>query len=469
MKKITIAPVTRVEGHATVDIILDDMGKVENTYFHVEELRGFEKFLEGRKVWEAPRITARICGICPVSHHLAAAKACDNLFGVKPPEAATLLRELMHMGQYIHSHSLHFFFLAAPDFLLAGDPALRNVVGVAKIEPELAKKAIRLRAIGQEIVQTIGGKAIHPVTAIPGGMTKSLSKEERDKIEKNLKTALELSRLALDVAKKVVEKDLNTVKKFADIKTGYMGLVKDRNLELYDGKIRLVDKVGKKLEEFDADKYLDYIGEHVEAWSYLKFPFYKKLGWPSGIYRAGPLARINACDKISTPVANEELNQFRKMFGCPASPVLLYNYARTIELVYAVERAQEIISNERITDSHTRMDFELKAGQGVGVIEAPRGTLFHHYKADEEGNIKMANLIVATVHNNPGMNLCVAEAVREYVRGGKIDDNALNKVEMAIRAYDPCLSCATHTIGEMPFNIGVFDSNGRKIDQIIRD
>lgn len=469
MKKITIRPVTRIEGHAAVDIILNDRGGVESTYFHVEELRGFEKFLEGRKVWETPRITARICGICPVSHHLAAAKACDNLFGVKPPEAAVLLRELMHMGQFIHSHSLHFFFLAAPDFFLAGDPALRNVVGLAKADPELAKKAIRLRAIGQEIIRIIGGKAIHPVTAIPGGMTKSLSKEERDKIGKGLKTALEISRAGAELIKKVVERDLNIVRRFADIRTGYMGLVKDGNLELYDGKVRLVDKVGKKLEEFGTEKYLDYIGEHVEAWSYLKFPFYKKLGWPSGIYRVGPLARINACDRISTPVANEELNQFRKMFGCPASPVLLYNYARMIELVYAVERGQDLIGNEMITDDRTREEFELRPGQGIGVIEAPRGTLFHHYKADEEGNIKMANLVVATVHNNPGMNLCVAEAVREYVRGGKIDDNALNKVEMAIRAYDPCLSCATHAVGEMPFNIRIFDRNGRKIDQIIKN
>lgn len=468
MKKITIKPVTRIEGHAKVDIILDEEGKVKTTYFHVEELRGFEKFLQGRKVWEAPRITARICGICPVSHHLAAAKACDNLFEVEVPETASLLRELMHMGQIIHSHSLHFFFLAAPDLLLTNE-SNRDITGIVKANPELVKKAIELRKIGQSIIQTIGGKAIHPVTAIPGGMTKSLSKNEKEKIEKDLKIGLELSKLAVDVVKRIVEKNLDFVKRFADIETNYMGLVKDANLEFYEGKIRLVSSSGKRLEEFNGDEYLNYIGEYVEDWSYLKFPFYKKFGWPSGVYRVGPLARMNVCEKISTSIAMEELNEFRKLFRYPTSQTLAYHYARLIELIYAVEHAEELIVNERITGSNICQEFKIKAGEGIGVIEAPRGTLIHHYRTDEYGNIKMANLIVATVHNNAAINLSIAEAVKEYIYGEKIDERALNKIEMAIRAYDPCLSCATHAIGQMPLTINLFDSKGKKINQLIRE
>lgn len=469
MKKITIRPVTRIEGHAAVDILLDDKGRVKETYFHVEELRGFERFCQGRKVWEMPRITSRICGICSVSHHLASAKTCDNLFGVEIPETAALLRELMHMGQIIHSHSLHFFFLAAPDLLVANGPELRNIVGIVKSDPALAKKAIQLRKMGQDIIHATGGKAIHPVTAIPGGITKSLSKEEREKIEKDLKIGLEISKLGVGVIKQFVEKNLDMVRNFADIKTGYMGLVNNGNLEMYDGKIRLIDNRGKKLEEFDGPKYLDYVGEHVENWSYLKFPFYKKAGWPKGIYRVGPLGRTNVCDRISTPVANGMLNEFRKAFGCPASPVLLYNYARMIETVYAAERAQELVANEKIIGNNLRTKFEMKAGEGVGVIEAPRGTLYHHYKADDKGNVTRVNLIVSTVNNNPGMNLCVKEAVMQYVHGKEIDERALNKVEMAIRAYDPCLSCATHAIGQMPFKFDIYDSEGRKISEVVKN
>lgn len=469
MKKITIRPVTRIEGHAAVDILLDEKGGVKKTYFHVEELRGFERFCQGRKVWEMPMITSRICGICPVSHHLASAKACDALFGVEIPETATLLRELMHMGQIIHSHSLHFFFLAAPDFMVPDSPELRNVVGIAKADPNLAKKAIQLRKIGQDIIHATGGKAIHPVTAIPGGITKSLSEEERKKIEKDLELALDLSKLALDIGKKVFHDNLDFIKKFANIKTHYMGLVKNGNLELYDGKIRIMSNAGKKLEEFDPSQYLNYVGEHVENWSYLKFPFYKKLGWSKGVYRAGPLGRVNVCDQISTPLANGELKQFRKAFGQPTHLTLLYHYARLIELLHAVERAQELIQDKKIAGSDLRAKFEMKAGEGVGVIEAPRGTLYHHYKADDKGNVIRVNLIVATVNNNPAMNLCVKEAVMQHVHGKEIDERALNKVEMAIRAYDPCLSCATHAMGQMPLKFDIYDSTGMKISEVVRN
>jgi NAD-reducing hydrogenase large subunit len=469
-KRITIRPVTRIEGHARVDILLDERGRVKDAYFRVEELRGFEKFLQGRKVWELPRITPRICGICPVSHHLASAKACDNLFGVEPPATARLLRELMHMGQLIHSHSLHFFFLAAPDFLLAErGPAVRNVLGLVKADPELAKQAIRLRGIGQDIIQLTGGKAIHPVTALPGGMSKPLTKEELTRIEKSLKKASQLAEVAVDILKKLIEANLSLIRTFADIQTGYMGLVREGKLELYDGRVRIVDARGKRLEEFDPPAYLNHIGEHVVDWSYLKFPFYKRLGWPDGIYRAGPLARLNVCDGISTPRANEMLSEFRQLLGHPASPTLAYHYARLIELVYAIERAQELVGDERIGGTSLRADFELGAGQGVGVVEAPRGTLYHHYVVDEKGNVERVNLIVATVHNNPGINLSVKEAVRQLIHGRQIDELVLNKVEMAIRAYDPCLSCATHTIGQMPIKLTVYDSQGEPIGQLTRD
>jgi coenzyme F420-reducing hydrogenase alpha subunit len=412
-------------------------------------------------VWEAPRITSKICGICPVSHHLAAAKACDNLFRVRISETASILRELMHMGQFIHSHSLHFFFLAAPDFFPLRHGA-RNVVGLAKKDPELVKKAIKLRKIGQEIIQVIGGKAVHPVTAIPGGMTKNISKREREKIEKNLATAIELGELGLDLIKNIVSENVDLVKGFADIETGWMALVKEGNLELYDGRVKLVDNSGKPLEEFDGPRYLDFIAEHVERWSYLKFPFYKKLGWPGGIYRVGPLARINVCDNISTGRASSELEEFRKLFGRPASPVLLYHYARMIELIYAIERAQELVENEKIIGKEVRSKFKMRSGEGFGVIEAPRGTLLHHYVADKNGRIKSANLIVATVNNNAGINLCITEVAKKYAQElakEKIGREELaeisNKIEMAIRAYDPCLSCATHAMGQMPLKINI--------------
>jgi len=470
-KIITISPVSRVEGHGKVTIHLDDNNEVVESHFHVLEFRGFEKFCEGRMMSEMPVITTRICGICPVSHHLASVKACDDVLGVDIPPAAKKQRELMHMGQTIHSHALHFFYLAAPDFLLgpSSDPAKRNIVGVIEANPELAKKAIRLRQIGQNIIDRVGGRPIHPVTAIPGGMSKALSHEDRFIMGKEIDEAIELAQLSLQVGKGINEKYADVIPRFAVINTNYMGLVKDGNLELYDGTLRMIDQAGGLLEEFDPRNYLDYLGEHVEDWSYLKFPFYKKQGFPEGVYRVGPLGRLNAATAISTELANKELDEFKKIGnGKPVHETLYYHYARLIEMLYAAERARELVADDEIVSKDTRVKVERKAGEGVGVIEAPRGTLIHHYWADDSGKIEKANLLVATVNNNPAMDMSVNEVAKEFVKGGKIEEGALNMVEMAIRCYDPCLSCATHAIGQMPLVIELLTTDGKVVDVVER-
>ncbi len=470
-RTITVTPVTRLEGHGKVTIHINDKNEVTESHFHVAEFRGFEKFCEGRLMSEMPVITTRICGICPVSHHLASAKACDAALGVDIPPVAKQLRELMHMGQMIHSHSLHFFYLAAPDFVLGpfSDPAKRNIVGVIEADPELAKKAIRLRQIGQNIIERVGGRPIHPVTAIPGGMSKPLSHEDRHLSHQEIKEAIKIAQLALQVGKGVYEQYADIVPKFAVIKTNYMGLVKDGNLEMYDGTLRLIDHNGKLLQAFDPGQYLKYIGEHVENWSYLKFPFYKKQGFPKGVYRVAPLGRLNVADSISTPLANKELSAFKKLGnGKPVHETLYYHYARLVELLYAVERAKQLLDDDSIVDLDVRVPVERAAGEGVGVIEAPRGTLIHHYWTNDMGKIEKANLLVATLHNNPAIDMSVNEVAKEFVKGGKIEEGALNMVEMAVRCYDPCLSCATHAIGQMPLTIDVIRSDGTVTDSIQR-
>jgi NAD-reducing hydrogenase large subunit len=464
---ITISPVSRLEGHGKVTIHLDENNQVAEARLHVLEFRGFEKFCEGRLMSEMPVITTRICGICPVSHHLASVKACDDALGVDIPPAAKKLRELMHMGQFIHSHALHFFFLAAPDFVLgpASDPARRNVLGIIEADPELAKKAIRLRKCGQNIVERVGGRAIHPVTAIPGGMSMPLSHKDRFVTGKELEDGLELAQLALQIGKGVFEKYAAVVPRFAPIKTNYLGLVNNGNLELYDGRLRLIDEAGARLAEFDPGKYLDFLGEHVEDWSYMKFPFYKKHGYPEGAYRVGPLGRLNVAEAITTPLANQELAGFKSLGGDrPVHETLYFHYARLIELLYAVERARELIDDDEIVSEQVRVKVDRRRGEGVGVIEAPRGTLIHHYWADDNGKLEKVNIIVATAHNNPAINQSVTAVAKEFVKGGKIEEGALNMVEMAVRCYDPCLSCATHAIGQMPLNITLLDAGGAVID-----
>lgn len=468
---ITINPVSRLEGHGKVTIHLNDRNEVEESHFHVMEFRGFEKFCEGRLMSEMPVITTRICGICPVSHHLASAKACDDLLGVDIPPAAKKLRELMHMGQIIHSHALHFFYLAAPDFVLgpSSDPAKRNVFGIIEADPQLGKKAIRLRQIGQNIIEFIGGRSIHPVTAIPGGMSKPLSHRDRFIMYKEIDEAIALAQIALVVGKGVYKNYADLVPRFAVIRTNYMGLVKDGNLELYDGTLRIIDNKGRTLEDFNPRNYLDYLGEHVENWSYLKFPFYKKYGFPEGIYRVAPLGRLNVADAISTELANKELGEFKNLgSGQPVHATLYYHYARLIELLYAAERARQLINDDEIVSEDVRVKVERKAGEGVGVIEAPRGTLIHHYWADDSGKLEKVNLVVATVNNNPAIDMSVNEVAKEFVKNGKVEEGALNMIEMAIRCYDPCLSCATHAIGQMPLVIELLAPDGTILDMVER-
>ncbi len=471
-QKITIEPVTRIEGHAKVTIRMNENGKVDHAYLHVNEFRGFEKFCEGRLVFEMPLITPRICGICPVSHHLASAKAGDAAMGCPPPRPASLLRELMHMGQIIQSHGMHFFELAGPDLLLGfdADPAIRNVVGLLQANPELTVKAINLRKFGQEIISTLGGRRIHPNFAVPGGVNKSLLINERAQIQSGLEESIATLKVGLQIMKDWAAKNVEDINKFAVFDTGYFGLVTPQNsLELYDGQIRLVDREGKQLEKFDGKDYLDIISEHVESWSYLKFPYYKKMGYPGGVYRVGPLGRCNASDQMDTPLANEELKKFKAIGqGRPVNNTLYYHYARLIEALFAVERVQillddpDILSNDRL---NTKQDFK---GVGVGVIEAPRGTLIHHYWVKESGQIERVNLIVSTGHNNWAMSEAVDSVAKTYIQGPDVKEGMLNRVEAAIRAYDPCLSCSTHAIGEMPIILNFEDPEGKLIKTISR-
>jgi NAD-reducing hydrogenase large subunit len=471
--KITIEPVTRIEGHAKVTIHMKDDGTVDHAYMHVNEFRGFEKFCEGRLFFEMPSITPRICGICPVSHHLASAKAADMITGQTPPRPANLLRELMHMGQIVQSHAMHFFELAGPDLLLGFDaaPEIRNVVGLIGANPELTVKAVMLRKFGQEIIRTLGGRRIHPNFAVPGGVNKALQPAERDGILSGVDGAIDSLKLGLQIMKDWAERNMEDIDKFAVFPTGYFGLVTPENgLELFDGDIRLIDRDGRDLERFSGVDYLDKIAEHVEPWSYLKFPYYKPLGFPGGVYRVGPLGRLNIADKIDTPLANDELKLFKALTpGKPVPNTLYYHYARLIEALFATERARvlcedpDILSNEIL---NTRGTF---TGHGVGVIEAPRGTLIHDYTTDEHGKLLKVNLIVSTGHNNWAMSNAVDSVAKTYVHGPDVTEGMLNRVEAAIRAYDPCLSCSTHAIGQMPIKLEILNPAGELVNTITRD
>lgn len=470
-KTITIEPVTRIEGHARVTIFLDEDGKVQDTHLNVDQFRGFEKFSEGRMYFEMPVITPRICGICPVSHHLASVKACDRVAGVTPPRPANLLRELLHMGQMIQSHSMHFFHLASPDLLLGfdADPLIRNVVGIIQTNPALALKAVKLRQYGQEIIRRLSGRRIHMRWAVPGGVSAPLSQENRDWILSQVDEMIGYIQEGISVAKSWLEANQDLVNKFANFRSNYMGMVKDGALELYEGPLRLVDQDGKLIEEFDGHDYLNYIQEKTEDWSYLKFPYYKKLGWPKGVYRVAPLARLNVAERITTPLANAEFANFKALSKGPVEPSLYYHYARLIEDLYAVERTRELCEDEDIL-SEDILDTNVQlTGEGVGVIEAPRGTLWHHYWTDENGVITKANLIVATGNNNWAMNTAVNLVAKAFVDGKNLTEGMLNRVEAAIRCYDPCLSCSTHALGQMPLIVDIVDAHGNQVKRFQRD
>jgi F420-non-reducing hydrogenase large subunit len=477
MKTITIYPVTRIEGHAKVTINLDDDGNVADTFVNVVELRGFEKFCIGRPVEELPRIVTSICGVCPWHHHLASAKANDAVFGVTPPPTGIKLRDLCQSIAYCSDKILHFFFLAGPDFVMGPDAdySVRNVIGIAQLNPDLGKKVIRARHLGTQMLGITSGKSIHPVTAVPGGFSKPLTEQERDKLLPMADEVLEFAKFAIAFAKEsIFPKYLDLIKSVGIIETGFLGTVTDDGtLELYDGKARLMKPDGS-YEEFQYDQYTEYIGEHIEPWTYLKFPYAKKWGDfsmdldnSSGIYRTNALARINVCDKMATPLAQAELEEFRESFGRPAQQTLLYNYARLIELVYNAEHVVELLNDPEITGKETRVPVTPRAARGVGCVEAPRGTLIHDYETDENGLVTNVNLIVGTTHNNAPINMSVKQTAKVLIKNGKYDQGTLNKVEMAIRAYDPCLSCATHKLdGSIAVKLEIRDVNGKLIDTI---
>jgi len=473
-KTITIAPVTRIEGHAKVTINLDDSGNVADTFVNVVELRGFEQFCIGRPVEEMPRIVTSICGVCPWHHHLASAKANDAVFGVEIPRAGRKLRELCQSIAYCSDKILHFFFLAGPDFVMGPDAdySVRNVLGILEANPDVGKRVVRARHLGTQMLNIVSGKSIHPVTAVPGGFSKPLTEQEREKVLPMAEEVLEFSKFAISFAKEnLFSKYLDTIESLGVIETGFLGTVtEDGTLNFYDGKLRLMKPDGS-YEEFEAKEYAEYIGEHIEPWSYLKFPYAKKWGEfsvdldsPGGIYRTNALARINVCDKIATPLAQAELVEFRGKFGQPAQRTLLYNWARLIELVYAAERAVELLNDPEITSKETRIPVTPRAARGVGCVEAPRGTLIHDYETDENGLITDCNLIVGTTHNNAPINMSVKQAARSLIKDGKCDQGILNRVEMAIRAYDPCLSCATHALdGRLAVKLNIVDASGNLI------
>jgi len=469
---IVVNPITRIEGHGKITVDLTDDGAVDRVRFHVTQYRGFEVFSKGRDFREMPVITPRICGICPVSHHLASAKACDAILGVTLTPTAAKLREVMHMGQFIQSHALSFFHLSSPDLLFGfdADPAIRNVAGLAQEYPDLAVAGIGMRKYGQEIIKTLGGKKVHPWHSIPGGVNRSLRAEEKDGMIAALPKLKDDLRKALDLVKNYLAENAELAARFATLETSYLGLVKDGNLELYDGRIRLKSPRGRITDEFDDSEYCAHIGEHVEEWSYLKFPFYRPLGFPHGSYRVGPLGRINACDDIATPEASAELAAFRKSTDDGmVHYTLYYHYARLIEILYAMERLEELLNDPDVLGSDLRITGNVTNREGVGVVEAPRGTLIHHYEVDGKGAIERANLIVATGHNNYAMNRGVEQVARDYITGSDVKEGALNRMEHVIRCYDPCLSCSTHAVGKMPLKLEVRNSRGDVVRTVTKE
>ena len=472
-RQIVIDPVTRIEGHAKISIQLDGEGNVSDARFHVVEFRGFEKFCEGRPVGEMPALTARICGICPVSHLLASAKAGDGILAVEIPPAADKLRRLMNLGQLIQSHALSFFHLSAPDFLLGWDtpPATRNVFGLIAAQPDLARAGIRLRQFGQEIIALLGGQKIHPSRAVPGGVRSGLPREGRAQIKTKLPEALATAQTALKLFKQYLGKHEQETQIFGNFPTLFMGLIApDGGWEHHGGDLRFTDSSGSILaDHIDPNRYQDFIGEAVQPSSYLKSPFYKPIGLDGGMYRVGPLARLNICTHFGTPLADKELADFKKLGWGAVTSSFLYHHARLIEILGCIEKVQEMIDDDDLSSRHLRADAGINKLESVGVSEAPRGTLLHHYQVDENGLLKKINLIIATGQNNLAMNRTVAQIARHYVRGKEIPEPMLNRVEAGIRCFDPCLSCSTHAMGQMPMQVELLDADGTVLDRVARE
>jgi len=487
-KTIIIDPVTRIEGHAKITVQLDDDGHVADARFHVVEFRGFEKFCEGRSFWEMPGITARICGICPVSHLMASAKAGDAILGVAIPPTAAKLRRLMNWAQLVQSHALSFFHLSGPDLLMGmdSDPAKRNVMGLIEKYPDVARNGIRLRRFGQKVISLLGGQSIHPSWTVPGGVREPLSDENRSVIRRMLPEALDITGLALDMLKDALGDYRDEETMYGNFPSLFMGLVTpEGGLEHYDGMLRMVDSDGNVLEPGIAPaRYREIIGEAVEPWTYLKFPFYKPLAlrgrgggelppdyYQAGMYRVGPLARLNICDFAGTPRADAELREFRRMAprGKLVTNSFHYHYARLIEIMFCLERIAETVEDPSITNDRVRSHAAVNSLVGIGVSEAPRGTLFHEYHVNEDGILQRVNLVVATGNNNLAMNRTVKQIAQFHINGHKIDEGVLNRIEHGIRLYDPCLSCSTHAVGHMPMILELVGPDGELLDRCVRD
>lgn len=475
-KTLVIQPVTRIEGHAKITIQLDDTGNVTDARVHVIELRGFERFCIGKPVEEMPRITTRICGVCPWSHHLASAKATDAVFGVRPTPAGEKLRRLCNSIAFMEEHILHFYILSGPDFIMgpSAEYPVRNVIGMVGAVPDIARRVVKVRHMCAKMLEKIAGKSIHPAAAVPGGFSRPLQTDERDALLPMADECLELAKFTIAFAKEsIFPKYLDVVKTVGTITSGFLGTVTDDGaMDLYDGKLRMMYSDGT-YDEFATDDYDEYIAEHVEPWTYLKFPYAKKRGAfelkdnaPS-LYRVNSLARINVADYIPTPLAQKELEEFRASFGRPAQLTLLYHWARLIELLHNAELTVQLLNDPEITSRDTRLSVTPRAARGIGVVEAPRGTLIHDYTTDEDGLLTHVNLIVATCQNNSAINLSVKQAAKMLIKDGQYDQGTLNTVEMAIRAYDPCLSCSTHRMdGRLPVKVDIVGPDGNLIETL---
>ena len=470
MRTVVIDPVTRIEGHAKITIQLDDHGQVADTSFHVTQLRGFEKFTEGRPFYEMPNITARICGICPISHLIASTKACDAIMSVRIPPTAAMLREVMHCAQILQSHALSFFYLSAPDLLLGfeSDPATRNVVGVIEKFPQLARDGIALRKFGQQTIAVLAKERVHPSWAVPGGVNTPLESAALDRILAELPQAKAIAVRTLDFFKTILDRFNEEVATFGNAPTIYAGLVDaDDNIQMYDGGMRFVDASGNVLvDRMAAPAYASFIGEATVPYSFLKAPYFKPLGYPEGIYRVGPLARLNVIARCGTPTADAAFAEYRQRLGKVVQSSFHFHYARLIEAIYCLERMEVLLNDPAILGRHIRARAGVNALEGIGMAEAPRGTLIHHYKVNEDGAIIWANLIIATGQNNLAIGRSIGQVSRHYINGKKIDEGVLNRVSAVVRAYDPCLSCSTHADGQYALDIRLLDADGSELDRV---
>jgi NAD-reducing hydrogenase large subunit len=470
---VTIDPITRIEGHAKITIHLDDQGLVDAAHFHTTQFRGFEKFCEGRRFYEMPALMSRICGICPVSHLTASAKACDAILAVRIPETAIKLRQVMNLAQIIQSHALSFFHLSSPDLLLGWDspPERRNLFGVLESHPTLARDGIRLRQFGQQVIEMLGGKRVHPDWVVPGGVSDPLKTETRDRILTMIPEALTLAERTLEWFKRGIERHREEIRTFANFPSLFLGLTgPEGQLEHYHGRIRVLDAVGNIVaDQLDPVNYSEFIEEAVEPWTYMKFPYYKPRGYPEGMYRVGPLARLNLVGRCGTSRADQEWAEFRQLERGAVLSSFHYHHARLVEILYGIERIEQILSEPSILNRQVKATAGVNNLEGIGVAEAPRGTLIHHYKVDEQGLITWANLVIATGHNNLAMNRGILQAARHFVDGQRLSEGMLNRVEGVIRAFDPCLSCSTHALGQMPLRIQLVGPEGRVLDELRRN